>query len=187
MWVKICGITRHQDALAACECGADALGFVLTRSRRRVEPDHAREWIRSISGVEKVGVFTHESPAYIRQVCAELGLDTVQLHAPVTPAHRELLACSRLIVALCELDPARMPHGFPCRILYDPSRGSGIPGSWERLGMPCILAGGLNPENVRQAIGQAGPLGVDVSTGVEAACGVKDREKIRKFIQEAKK
>jgi phosphoribosylanthranilate isomerase len=186
MWVKICGITRHQDALAACECGADALGFVFTRSRRRVDPDHEREWIRSISGVEKVGVFAYESPAYIRRVCTELELDTIQLHAPVTPAHRELLSCARLIAALDELDLGNVPRGFPCRILYDPSRGSGTPGSWKRLSIPCILAGGLTPENVRQAIGQAAPIGVDVSTGVEAACGIKDREKIRKFIQEAK-
>jgi phosphoribosylanthranilate isomerase len=161
MWVKICGITRHQDALAACECGADALGFVFTRSRRRVDPDHVR-------------------------VCTELELDTIQLHAPVTPAHRELLSCARLIAALDELDLGNVPRGFPCRILYDPSRGSGTPGSWKRLSIPCILAGGLTPENVRQAIGQAAPIGVDVSTGVEAACGIKDREKIRKFIQEAK-
>jgi phosphoribosylanthranilate isomerase len=187
MWVKICGITRREDAAAACWCGADALGFVLTRSRRRADPVLLGSWIHEIRGVEKIGVFTDEDPAYIREIAAWLGLDTVQLHAPVTPDHRSLQDCARIILALSEPDLSRIPERFTCRVLIDPSRGTGVAGSWERLCMPCILAGGLTPENVGQAIRQAGPIGVDVSSGVETAPGIKDREKIRRFIQEAKK
>ncbi|HON61713.1 MAG TPA: phosphoribosylanthranilate isomerase [Deltaproteobacteria bacterium] len=190
MWVKICGITRYEDALAACVFGADAVGFVLTRSRRRADPHVVESWIHDIRGVEKVGVFTDEDPAYIAQISKILGLDTVQLHAPPSLAHRVLLEDFRVIVALKDAEPgtepAGIPENFPCRVLLDPSMGNGRAGDWRRLGIPFILAGGLTPENVGKAIAQAGPFGVDVSSGVDAAPGIKDREKIRKFICEAK-
>ena len=190
MWVKICGITRYEDAQAACRYGADALVFVLTRSRRRADLDLVGSWIHNIQGVEKVGVFTGEDPGYIAEISKRLGLDTVQIHAPLMPAHRMLLDDFRIIAALKGmepgLEPALMLKDFPCRILLDPSMGTGRAGEWRRLGIPFILAGGLTPENVGQAIAQAGPFGVDVSSGVETAPGIKDREKIRKFIQEAK-
>ncbi|HPL87284.1 MAG TPA: phosphoribosylanthranilate isomerase [Deltaproteobacteria bacterium] len=190
MWVKICGITRYEDALAACVFGADAVGFVLTRSRRRADPHVVESWIHDIRGVEKVGVFTDEDPVYIAQISKILGLDTVQLHAPLMPAHRMLLDDFRIIAALKEvepgLEPPMIPEDFPCRVLLDPSMGTGRVGDWRLLGIPFILAGGLTPENVGQAIAQTRPFGVDVSSGVEAAPGIKDREKIRKFICEAK-
>ena len=190
MWVKICGITRYEDALAACVFGADAVGFVLTRSRRRADPHVVESWIHDIRGVEQVGVFTDEDPAYIAQISKILGLDTVQLHAPPSVAHRVLLEDFRVIVALKDAEPgtepAGIPENFPCRVLLDPSMGNGRAGDWRRLGIPFILAGGLTPENVGKAIAQAGPFGVDVSSGVDAAPGIKDREKIRKFICEAK-
>jgi len=191
MWVKICGITRYEDARAACAYGADAVGFVLTLSRRRADPYLLGSWIHEIQGVEKVGVFTDEDPVYIAEISKRLGLDAVQLHAPLALAHRLLLEDFRVIMALKDADPgpepARIPEGFPCRVLLDPSMGTGRAGNWRRLGIPFILAGGLTPENVGQAIAQAGPFGVDVSSGVETEPGIKDREKIRKFIQEAKK
>ena len=190
MWVKICGITRYEDALAACVFGADAVGFVLTRSRRRADPHVVESWIHDIRGVEKVGVFTDEDPAYIAQISKILGLDTVQLHAPPSLAHRVLLEDFRVIVALKDAEPgtepAGIPENFPCRVLLDPSMGNGRAGDWRRLGIPFILAGGLTPENVGKAIAQAGPFGVDVSSGVDAAPGIKDREKIKKVICEAK-
>lgn len=190
MWVKICGIVRYEDARAACEYGADAVGFVLTRSRRRADPDLVGSWIHDIRGMEKVGVFTDEDPGYIAEISKRLGLDTVQLHGPVRPGHRLLLEDFRVIMALKHTEPgpypARIPEGFPCRVLLDPSMGTGRAGDWRRLGIPFILAGGLTPENVGQAIAQAGPFGVDVSSGVETAPGIKDRQKIQKFIREAK-
>lgn len=191
MWVKICGITRYEDARAACAYGADAVGFVLTLSRRRADPYLLGSWIHEIQGVEKVGVFTDEDPVYIAEISKRLGLDAVQLHAPLALAHRLLLEDFRVIMVLKDadpgLEPARIPEGFPCRVLLDPSMGTGRAGNWRRLGIPFILAGGLTPENVGQAIAQAGPFGVDVSSGVETEPGIKDRDKIRKFIQEAKK
>jgi phosphoribosylanthranilate isomerase len=187
MWVKICGITRYEDALAACDSGADAVGIVLTRSRRKADPRLVEAWIHDIRGVEKVGVFMGEEPEYIRKVAARLGLDTIQLHTPLVPAHRALLQGFRIIVAIKDPDPARIPENFPCRVLLDPSMGTGAAGSWQRLDIPFILAGGLTPENVGDAVIRARPMGVDVSSGVEAAPGVKDTEKMRRFIQEAKK
>lgn len=190
MWVKICGITRYEDARSACGYGADAVGFVLTRSRRRADPDLVGSWIHDIRGVEKVGVFTDEDPGYIAEISKRLGLDTVQIHAPLMPAHRMLLDDFRIIAALKDAEPGQVPAGipedFPCRVLLDPSMGTGRAGDWRRLGIPFILAGGLTPENVGQAIAQAGPFGVDVSSGVEEAPGIKDRQMIQKFIHEAK-
>lgn len=186
MWVKICGITRREDALAACEAGADALGFVLTRSLRRVDPEALLSWIASLRGVEKVGVFTDESLAYITDVSTLLRLDTVQLHSPVRPEHGILRGRFGIIRAVKSLDgPGAFSPG-PDRVLLDPSMGTGTRGAWERREVPFILAGGLNPENVREAVREAKPEGVDASSGVEVSPGIKDAEKISKFIQEAR-
>jgi phosphoribosylanthranilate isomerase len=186
MWVKICGITRYEDALTACESGADAIGIVLTRSVRRVDPVAAEQWIHTISGVEKVGVFTDEDPGYIRETAGMLGLDTIQLHTAMNQGHRVLAGMFGIICAVSDLDEALIPKDIPCRVLLDPSTGSGRTGTWRRYDIPFILAGGLTPENVRQAIIRAQPAGVDVSSGVESSHGIKDEEKVRKFIKEAK-
>jgi phosphoribosylanthranilate isomerase len=186
MWVKICGITREEDAEAACEAGADAVGFVLTRSPRRADPHDLGKWIRSVKGVEKVGVFTDEPVGYIAEVSALLGLDAVQLHTPVGPEHGLLRARFRIIRAVKSLRETTLFGCPPDRVLLDASMGTGSKCEWERCGIPCILAGGLTPENVAQAVRAAGPKGVDVSSGVEISPGVKDEAKIRKFIQEAR-
>jgi phosphoribosylanthranilate isomerase len=185
VWVKICGITRRDDALAACECGADAMGIVLTTSVRKVYPAKVEPWIHTITGIEKVGVFRNEDPGYIRETAKMLGLDTIQLHTAFTPGHRELASTFGIILAVNDLD-AVVHADFPCRLMLDPSTGSGRTALWRHHEVPFILAGGLTPENVRQAIGEAQPVGVDVSSGVESSPGIKDREKIRKFIKEAK-
>ncbi len=186
MWVKICGITRYEDACIALEAGADAIGFVFARSTRRVYPHLIDAWIHKITKVEKVGVFMQEDPKYILETATILGLQTIQLHVPFRPDHRILLERFQMICAVTGLDGIVIPKDIPCRILFDPSTGTGTAGAWRRCDIPYILAGGLTPENVRQAISQAGPAGVDVSSGVETSPGIKDSEKIRKFIQEAK-
>lgn len=186
MWVKICGITRYEDACAACDAGADAIGIVLTGSSRRVDPVPVKQWIHKISGIEKVGVFMDEDPGYIRETAVMLGLDTIQLHADMSPEHGELGREFRIIRAVRDLDEAFLSEDVSCRLLFDPSTGSGRVGTWRPSHRPFILAGGLTPENVRQAIVQAQPAGVDVSSGVESSPGIKDEEKIRKFIKEAK-
>lgn len=186
MWVKICGITRPEDALAAVELGADAVGFVLTRSKRRADPNRLVRWIHQIQGIEKVGVFTNEDPNYIGDLARKLGLDSIQLHSDLSAEHRNLAKRFSIIYALSEVSEDTMPDNLQCRILLDPSQGCGMKGAWQRLGIPFILAGGLDPDNVRQAIQKADPVGVDVSSGVEIAPGIKDIELMKKFIQEAR-
>jgi phosphoribosylanthranilate isomerase len=186
MWVKICGITRHEDAILACELGADAVGFVFTGSPRRVSKDTVAPWIQSIAGIEKVGVFTNESTEEIMRVCDELGLDTIQLHAGVCRTHESLWMHYNIIYAMDVYRVRNLPEGIPWRILIDSSKGSGIKGAWKELTIPYILAGGLTPENVRDAILIAKPAGVDVASGVERAPGIKDRALMERFIREAK-
>lgn len=186
MWVKICGITRYEDACAAAAFGADAVGFVFTRSRRQADPDDLKGWVHDLKGIEKVGVFTTEAPQDIIRVGTELGLDTVQIHGELRPGHKELIRRFSIIYAMKEIDEREIPHDLSCRILLDPSRGSGQRGSWHRSALPVILAGGLTPDNVKEAIVQAEPVGVDVSSGVEISPGIKDAARMERFIKEAR-
>jgi len=207
MWVKMCGITRLEDAMAAVQLGADAIGFVLTTSTRRADVDELKTWIHDIHWVEKVGVFTHEDPRLIMDIGQTLGLNSIQLHGKLTPGHAALAERCEIIRAIS--DPGQLNevapgairrqgvggHGanrtmtgdFPCRIMIDASRGTGKATEWVPHSFPYILAGGLTPENVRQAIARAHPAGVDVSSGVERAPGIKDAGLMERFIKEARK
>ncbi len=189
MWIKICGITRYEDALLAYTLGADAIGFIFTESPRMVSKKNIEPWIQEISGIEKVGVFTTEDPAYIEDIASSLGLNTIQIHGKLSQAQFNLLERFKIIHALKGCEEAYAPP-LGCRILIDPSMGKGANANWASLcniKMPFILAGGLNPDNVRKAIKTASPMGVDVSSGVEIAPGIKDRKLIEKFIKEARK
>jgi len=186
VWIKICGITRYEDALCAAEQGADAIGFVLTRSKRRADPEEVSVWIHELKDIEKVGVFTDEDPSEIIRIGKMLGLDTVQLHAEFVSRHRKLMEQFNIIYAVKNLSGKPVPEDIPCRILVDPSRGCGTKGSWEKGDKPFILAGGLTPDNVREAILWAAPFGVDVSSGVENAPGIKDAALVKRFIREAR-
>ena len=185
MWVKICGITRRDDAVAAAALGADALGFVFTQSPRRISPGSVSTWIRGITGVEKVAVFTTEPAEEILAVCDGLGIDTIQLHAEPSEEHEQLIRSYGIIYAMDEYRKDLMP-GFPCRVLIDASRGKGRQSEWKERDIPYILAGGLNPGNVREAVRIARPAGVDVSSGVESAPGIKDPGRVENFIREAR-
>ena len=185
MWVKICGITRHEDAILACELGADAVGFVFTSSPRKIDHATVSPWIREIHGVEKVAVFMAEGVDEILGTCEGLGIDTIQLHATPTKEHERLTKYYGIIYAMEEYQKEVMPD-FPCRILIDSSVGKGIKGQWRRREIPYILTGGLNPDNVREAIRVCRPSGVDVSSGVELRPGIKDPRKVERFIREAK-
>jgi phosphoribosylanthranilate isomerase len=189
MWIKICGITRYGDALLAIEFGADAIGFVFTKSPRMVSQKNIEPWIQEISGIEKVGVFTTENPAYIEDIASALGLNTIQIHGKLSQDHLKLLKRYKIIHALKKCEDVYDPP-LGCRILIDPSMGKGAHANWDSLRnikVPFILAGGLNPDNVRNAIKTASPMGVDVSSGVEIAPGIKDKKLIEKFIKEARK
>jgi phosphoribosylanthranilate isomerase len=185
MWVKICGLTSKNDALAAAELGADAVGFVFTKSKRRIDPEEVGKWISEIKEVEKVGVFTNEPVEYILEIAEGLKLDTVQIHAEMTEDHISIVDRINIILAIKDLSHGFVP-AIKCRIMIDPSMGTAEKWDWKPYPFPFILAGGLTPENVREAIMKAHPAGVDVSSGVEISPGIKDTEKMREFIMEAK-
>lgn len=199
--VKICGITNSDDALAAADAGADAIGFVFFRSSPRfIEPDHAARIIRLLPPfVTSVGVFVNERPRRIEEIISETGIDVVQLHGDEPPSSCSL---SRRVIKgfrvwdLSSID-ALMPYqGYVSAFLldtYSPDRygGTGQTFPWDiavrakRFGT-VILAGGLTPDNVVQAIETVKPFGVDVSSGVESVVGKKDIAKIQAFISRAR-
>jgi len=195
-WIKICGITSLEDARAAADCGADAVGFVFAESKRRIHPALARAIAFGLpSNVMRVGVFMDEKPETVRQIAETVGLDAVQLHGSETAS--DCASIGRPVIRRFDVRPgvsrdalvsqmASYP-AFAC--LLDPGSGDGNPFDWSvarDIPFRVILAGGLSTENIRQAIRLVHPFGVDVSTGVERAPGRKDPIKIRKFIEEVR-
>jgi len=200
MWVKICGITKLQDAVSAARFGADAVGFVFADSPRKVTPKQARKIAKAMpAGPEKVGVFVNRPLDEIEEIVEYCGLDLVQLHGDEDPAYCSMLG-ERAIKALRvrgSTDLAKVDK-YPCRaVLLDgyenAGRGADDSGfDWRMVsvfdaGLPIIVAGGLTPYNVGKAITTARPFGVDVSSGVEAAPGIKDPVLIYRFIEKARK
>jgi phosphoribosylanthranilate isomerase len=207
--IKICGITRLEDGLAAAEAGADAVGFNFCRSSPRyVEPVNAEAIaVRLPSSLLRVGVFVNATADEICQVRDAAWLDGVQLHGDEPPDLIAELPQDVLVVRafrmreaglapLAEYVAATKANGrVPDAVLIDafsPSAhgGTGQTVDWQRvrtersmLGeMPLILAGGLNPRNVADAIGLAQPDGVDTASGVEISPGIKDSSLIRGFV-----
>lgn len=202
--IKICGITRAEDAWAAVNAGADAVGFIFAASSPRyIAPALAGEIGRDLPPfVARVGVFVDEPAGSVRSIAATADLDTVQLHGRETPALIEELRSGsfRLIKAIRVRDEsslAPLPTFDVSAFLLDSyvagqHGGTGEKFNWDlaiqakRLGKPIILAGGLTPENVREAIQAVQPFGIDVSSGVEQSPGIKDHDKIRRLIASAK-
>lgn len=195
-WIKICGITRAEDAFRAVEAGADAVGFVFAPGPRTLEPATAREIVRGLPPlVLKVGVFVDGTPDRIARAVAESEVDRVQLHGSVDPALRDLVG-PRVLRAFRARDErvveAIRESGEKTFLLDayapDAAGGTGRTFDWSiaRRARPLgrlVLAGGLTPENVARAIREVGPFGVDVSSGVEEAPGRKSPERIRAFVQ----
>ena len=208
-WIKICGITNLEDALAAVEAGADALGFVFyEKSPRKVIPSDVRNIVQRVSpDVEKVGVFVNQDEDTICRAAEQTGLTAVQMHGDNEDPHVADLIAERgklkVFAAIAMNGPN--PAGWAMTWRPDVLRGflldSGGPSlnggtgktfDWraaarsidviKRLGN-VILAGGLTPENVSEAIRITHPWGVDVSSGVESKPGKKDTEKIRAFVK----
>jgi phosphoribosylanthranilate isomerase len=194
--VKICGITSLEDALAAAGCGADALGFVFyKKSPRYVSPDEAAGIVRGLPPfITSVGVFVDEEGERIKEIMAHAGLDVAQFHGSEPPEACRIV--SRAIKALRVKGPGDVERlrGYEVSAFlldaYSPHApgGTGEVFNWEiareakRLGR-IILAGGLTPGNVGEAIGRVGPYAVDVSSGVEREKGVKDHEKLKLFME----
>jgi len=196
--VKICGLTRLEDALAAVRAGADALGFVFAESPRRVTPDQVRALVRRLPPlVTTVGVFADAPAALVKEIRSFCALDLVQLHGR---EREESLAClGRGVIKALRVDPGSEPdpEAFPgATLLLDFSPGPGRGGNgrapdWRPAAAAArqreiILAGGLCPDNVAQAIDTVQPYAVDVSSGVEIEPGRKDHDKLRSFIRQAK-
>jgi len=199
--VKICGITSMEDALQAVQAGADALGFVFyEKSPRNLYPERAASIISELPPfVQAVGLFVNADAGFVNDTADRCRLDLVQLHGDEPPDYCELIR-RRVIKAfrvkdITSLDPVR--NYSIAGILLDAFSpkaygGTGLTFNWEvaqEAGQygPVILAGGLTPENVRQAVERVNPYGVDVSSGVETAPGRKDPEKVREFIRQAKR
>jgi phosphoribosylanthranilate isomerase len=200
--IKICGITNAGDALLAAELGAHALGFIFyQKSPRSISPDKARHMIAQLPPfVLSVGVFLDEDAAQVREIASLAGLDWVQLHGSESPEYCRSLGRrvikgfrvrnEQIFAQLTEY------QGAAQAFLLDTYR-PGVPGGtgetfdWaiarqvKKCG-PIILAGGLTPENVAEAIRVAQPQAVDVASGVEAAPGKKDPEKLKAFIEAVK-
>ena len=197
MFVKICGITNEQDALLAVALGADALGFVFAPSPRQISPALAREIVKRLPPeTVTVGVFRNETPSRIIEIVNEARLQGAQLHGQETPAMTAEVATDvrfviKAVVAGSQ-DAAHANNFASDAILVDGLHpGSGTAYDWELLrdiptDIRLMLSGGLTPENVAAGIAQVRPWGVDVSSGVEKAPGLKDAVKMRHFITNAR-
>lgn len=208
--VKICGITNLEDARAAASAGADLLGFVFApNTPRSIEPARARAIIAAVharaSALKCVGVFVNESLEHVRAVMEATRLDLAQLHGN-EPARMVRALSPRVYKALRPRDAddararieeyrAAVAGNVPAFILdtFDPNKfgGTGVRADWgvaARVAreFPILLAGGLNVENVAEAVRIVQPWGVDVSSGVESAPGRKDHAKVRQFIEQVK-
>ena len=196
--IKICGITRIEDALAAARLGTDAIGLVFwPQSARTVTPAKAREIVAALPPfISSVGVYVDPEAEWVEQTASVVGLNLLQFHGDESPEF-----CSQF--SLPYIKAVRVRAGVDLlqyATRYSGARGllldtyvEGTPGgtgdafNWslipQHLPLPLILSGGLHPGNVSTAIKQAQPWAVDVSSGVEAAKGIKDAEKIAAFMQ----
>lgn len=199
--VKICGITRSEDLHAACSAGADALGFVFyAKSPRHLEIAQAAALVAQLPPfVQSVGLFVNAPAEFVRAVLASVPLDLLQFHGDETPVACRLYGRPYLkaVRVRPETDLLKYASDFDdARALLLDAYVPGIPGGtgerfdWSLipagLPRPIVLSGGLNPDNVAEAVRAVRPWAVDVSSGVEAAPGIKDAARVAAFIQRAK-
>jgi phosphoribosylanthranilate isomerase len=197
MFVKICGITNEDDALLAVALGADAVGFIFAPSPRQLAPMQAYDIARRLPPeVLTVGVFRDEAPSRVLEIMRTSGLKAAQLHGHEPPAvtrqvHQEVRWVIKAFVAGSAAVDEAAEHGADIILLDSPHPGSGRVFDWTfaaetPLDARILLAGGLDPENVAEAIALVKPWGVDVSTGVEASPGRKDARKLKAFLDAAR-
>ncbi|MFP5409572.1 MAG: phosphoribosylanthranilate isomerase [Gammaproteobacteria bacterium] len=199
--VKICGITRIDDLHAACAAGADALGFVFyDKSPRHVSAEAAAALLRELPPfVQSVGLFVNAEPEFIQAVLRVAPLDLLQFHGDETPA--DCARHGRPYLKAIRVNPDT--DLLKCAADFEAAQGllldafvPGVPGGtgerfdWNlippALPRPVILSGGLDPGNVAEAVRRVRPWAVDVSSGVEVSKGIKDAQKIARFIANAK-
>ena len=196
--IKICGITRAEDALAAAAAGADAIGLIFyAGSSRHVSAERAADIVGRLPPfVTAVGLFVDPAEDEVRAVLDRVALDLLQFHGAETPefcarfgrSHIKALAAAPGVDLLQSAASYREARGVLIDA-YVPGvhGGTGVPADWDAipgtLPLPLVLAGGLTPDNVGQAVRTVRPWAVDVSSGVELARGVKDHDKITAFVR----
>lgn len=200
--VKICGITSREDAWAAVEAGADALGFIFVKGTPRyIEPEAAAAIAAQMPPfLVTAGVFVDRTPEEIERIVSASGLSLAQLHGNESPAE-----CRRLRVPFVKAIRVQSERDLEALRIYPQARaflldtyvadrpgGTGRTFSWEIAAKAArqarvILSGGLTPDNVALAVAQVRPYAVDVCSGVEAHPGRKDHRKVREFIEQARK
>jgi phosphoribosylanthranilate isomerase len=206
-WIKFCGTTSLEDALASVDAGADALGFIFAPSKRRISTEKAQAIIRDLpAGVERIGVFLNETGEQIRNTLMEVDLTGIQLHGEGFPTEafshpgdrRDSLRTIKTILVddgfAARLDSVVTATSVLDAWLLDSGAGSGKTFDWisarAQLGNRegrFIIAGGLTSENVGDAIHTFSPWGVDVVSGIERGPGRKDPEKLKAFVAAVRK
>ncbi|MBC8207086.1 MAG: phosphoribosylanthranilate isomerase [Kiritimatiellales bacterium] len=202
-FIKICGICSRSDLEQICAAGPDAIGFVFwPESRRYVRPQQVAQWLPSVpEGIKKVGVFVEPAAAEVEAVARECQLDIIQIHQTSNGWKIDRPLFQGLEIWLAPKMEQSVTSAVLQAVLPEPSvlladsfspwtiGGTGAVGNWnaavqmkQTLGKPLMLAGGLNPDNVAEAIETVQPWGVDVSSGVEKTLGVKNIRKVKKFI-----
>jgi phosphoribosylanthranilate isomerase len=200
--VKFCGITRVEDALEAGALGVDAVGLVFARdSARALSPAQAARIVAALPPfVARVGLFLDAEPAFVRQICAEVPLDLLQFHGGEPAEYCRSFGKSyvKAIPMGDDADFASLaaPYADAAALLLDAHASGGQGGTgtrfdWDRVPRerprPLVLAGGLSPGNVAEAIARVAPYAVDVSSGIEVAPGIKDSGKMARFIDEVRR
>lgn len=200
--IKVCGITRAEDARTVAASGADAIGLVFyAKSPRHVSAEQAAQLVAALPPfVTTVGLFVDADAAFVREVLAAVPLDVLQFHGDETPEYcaqfgRPYLKAIRVRAGVDLLQCAA--QFSTARALLLDAYVAGVPGGtgatfdWglipRQLPLPVILSGGLDAENVAEAIERVRPYAVDVSSGVEAAKGIKDAAKVAAFVKEVKR
>ena len=201
--IKVCGITGLEDARAAVAAGADGLGFIFVeQSPRLVDPD----MVRAITGelqpfVDSIGVFCNEEIEVVEEIVNYCSLTLVQLHGAESPEYCKSVSCP--VIKSFSIHPesqseelaaySEVVSGFLLDTFHkDMAGGTGMVFDWKLVEQiqppgPFILAGGLNPDNVGEAIRQVKPFAVDVNSGVEYQPGRKDTDKLKSFADEVRK
>lgn len=194
--VKVCGITNLADALTCVRYGVSALGFVFAESKRQVTVEQVYQITKQLSPlIIKIGVFVDEDPLRIKEIMKDCRLDLAQLHGKESPNDCEILE-GRVIKGFRagQDSPGSVWRGAAIRGILVDSYSIGSPGGtgktfdwrltaeYRNLGFPIILAGGLNPDNIEEAIQTVRPDGIDLSSGVERAPGLKDAEKVARLM-----
>ena len=196
LFIKLCGLKTEQDVDIAVEVGADAIGFMFAESPRRVDVTTVIRLIERVPPhVLTVGVFRDQPVDYIRSLANLTGIRAIQLHGHEERGHFDALRDGEwtLIRATSYREPVPLcgQIGEDILLLDAPTPGAGIPWDWTRKafrspGDKWLLAGGLTPDNVSEAVEITQPWGVDVSSGIESVRGIKDSALIRAFVKAAR-